>query len=180
MENNEFGMEAIISNGLGFSDSLFNTKKTNFDGDFDSISLEIASTENLINFAETYNQLDAYNADQKIRMLKKLHVHTRNVPGSYGKSVENFIIEQSLEEVATKGATNGDTSGANPSKLPNEEISKQRNGFLSKLWDTLVRLFKKIKTWIIEKINWIKSKFVNKSSDLINEAISYLIPSPSN
>ena len=40
MENNEFGMEAIISNGLGFSDSLFNTKKTNFDGDFDSMSLE--------------------------------------------------------------------------------------------------------------------------------------------
>ena len=75
MENNEFGMEAIISNGLGFSDSLFNTKKTNFDGDFDSLSLEIASTENLVNFAETYNQLDAYNADQKIRMLKKLHVY---------------------------------------------------------------------------------------------------------
>ena len=171
MENNEFGMEAIINNGLGFSDSLFNTKKTNFDGDFDSMSLEIASTENLVNFAETYNQLDAYNADQKIRMLKKLHVHTRNVPGSYGKSVENFIIEQSLEEVATKEA-DGETSGANPAKLPKDQISKQRNGFLSKLWDTLVSLFRKIKTWIIEKINWIKSKFVNKSSALINEADS--------
>ena len=172
MENNEFGMEAIISNGLGFSDSLFNTKKTNFDGDFDSMSLEIASTENLVNFAETYNQLDAYNADQKIRMLKKLHVHTRNVPGKYGKSVENFIIEQSLEEVATKGATNGDTSGANPAKLPKDQINKQRNGFLSVLWDKLVKLFMKIKEWIIEKIKWIKSKFVKKSSSLINEASS--------
>ena len=171
MENNEFGMEAIISNGLGFSDSLFNTKKTNFDGDFDSMSLEIASTENLVNFAETYNQLDAYNADQKIRMLKKLHVHTNNVPGSYGKSVEKFIVEQSLEEAATKEAA-GETSGANPAKLPNGAIGKQRNGFLSKLWDTLVGLFRKIKTWIIEKINWIKSKFVKKSSSLINDASS--------
>ena len=171
MENNEFGMEAIISNGLGFSDSLFNTKKTNFDGDFDSMSLEIASTENLVNFAETYNQLDAYNADQKIRMLKKLHVHTRNVPGKYGESVENFIIEQSLEEVATKKAS-GDTSGANPAKLPKGNINKNRNGFLTKLWETLVGLFRKIKTWIIEKINWIKSKFVKKSSSLINEASS--------
>ena len=171
MENNEFGMEAIINNGLGFSDSLFNTKKTNFDGDFDSMSLEIASTENLVNFAETYNQLDAYNADQKIRMLKKLHVHTRNVPGKYGKSVENFIIEQSLEEVATKEA-DGETSGANPAKLPKNQISKQRNGFLSVLWDKLVKLFMKIKDWIIEKINWIKSKFVKKSSSLINEASS--------
>lgn len=171
MENNEFGMEAIISNGLGFSDSLFNTKKTNFDGDFDSMSLEIASTENLVNFAETYNQLDAYNADQKIRMLKKLHVHTNNVPGNYGKSVEKFIVEQSLEEAATKEAA-GETSGANPAKLPNGAIGKQRNGFLSKLWDTLVGLFRKIKTWIIGKINWIKSKFVKKSSSLINDASS--------
>lgn len=171
MENNEFGMEAIISNGLGFSDSLFNTKKTNFDGDFDSMSLEIASTENLVNFAETYNQLDAYNADQKIRMLKKLHVHTNNVPGSYGKSVEKFIVEQSLEEAATKEAA-GETSGANPAKLPKGAINKNRNGFLSKLWETLVGLFRKIKTWIIEKINWIKSKFVKKSSSLINEASS--------
>ena len=158
MENNEFGMEAIISNGLGFSDSLFNTKKTNFDGDFDSMSLEIASTENLVNFAETYNQLDAYNADQKIRMLKKLHVHTRNVPGKYGKSVENFIIEQSLEEVATKGATNGDTSGVNPSKLPNEEITKQRDGFLSKVWETLKKIFFKIVDWFKEKLQWIADK----------------------
>ena len=158
MENNEFGMEAIISNGLGFSDSLFNTKKTNFDGDFDSMSLEIASTENLVNFAETYNQLDAYNADQKIRMLKKLHVHTRNVPGKYGKSVENFIIEQSLEEAATKEAT-GEKSGANPAKLPNEEIEKQRDGFLSKVWEIIKRLFEKMVKWIREKIDWIRSKF---------------------
>ena len=143
MENNEFGMEAIINNGLGFSDSLFNTKKTNFDGDFDSMSLEIASTENLVNFAETYNQLDAYNADQKIRMLKKLHVHTRNVPGKYGKSVENFIIEQSLEEAATKEAA-GEKSGANPAKLPNGTISKQRDGFIAKVWQTLKDLFFKI------------------------------------
>ena len=171
MENNEFGMEAIISNGLGFSDSLFNTKKTNFDGDFDSMSLEIASTENLVNFAETYNQLDAYNADQKIRMLKKLHVHTRNVPGSYGKSVENFIIEQSLEEAATKEAA-GETSGANPAKLPNGAIGKQRNNFLSILWDKLVRTFIKIKEWIVEKIRLIRSKFVKKSSSLRNEASS--------
>jgi CRISPR/Cas system Type II protein with McrA/HNH and RuvC-like nuclease domain len=99
MENN-FGMEAIISNGLGFTDSLFNTKKSNFDGDFDSMSLEIGSTENLVNFAETYNELDAYNASQKIRMIKKLHIHTRNVPGKYGKSVENFLVEQSLEDAA--------------------------------------------------------------------------------
>ena len=158
MENNEFGMEAIISNGLGFSDSLFNTKKTNFDGDFDSMSLEIASTENLVNFAETYNQLDAYNADQKIRMLKKLHVHTRNVPGKYGKSVENFIIEQSLEEVATKGATNGDTSGVNPAKLPNEEITKQRDGFIAKVWETLKTLFFKIVDWFKRKLQWIADK----------------------
>lgn len=158
MENNEFGMEAIISNGLGFSDSLFNTKKTNFDGDFDSLSLEIASTENLVNFAETYNQLDAYNADQKIRMLKKLHVHTRNVPGSYGKSVENFIIEQSLEEIATKGATNGDTSGANPAKLPKDQINKQRDGFIAKVWETLKTLFFKIVDWFKKKLQWIADK----------------------
>ena len=157
MENNEFGMEAIISNGLGFSDSLFNTKKTNFDGDFDSLSLEIASTENLVNFAETYNQLDAYNADQKIRMLKKLHVHTRNVPGSYGKSVENFIIEQSLEEAATKEAT-GEKSGANPAKLPNGTIGKQRDGFLSKVWETLKHIFFKIVDWFKEKLQWISDK----------------------
>ncbi len=157
MENNEFGMEAIISNGLGFSDSLFNTKKTNFDGDFDSMSLEIASTENLVNFAETYNQLDAYNADQKIRMLKKLHVHTRNVPGSYGKSVENFIIEQSLEEAATKEA-DGETSGANPAKLPNGAISKQRDGFIAKVWQTLKDLFFKIVDWFKKKLQWIADK----------------------
>ena len=168
MENNEFGMEAIINNGLGFSDSLFNTKKTNFDGDFDSMSLEIASTENLVNFAETYNQLDAYNADQKIRMLKKLHVHTRNVPGKYGKSVENFIIEQSLEEAATKEAA-GEKSGANPAKLPNGTISKQRDGFLSKVWETLVRIFNGIKKWIIEKIRWIKSKIINRNKSIANE-----------
>ena len=157
MENNEFGMEAIISNGLGFSDSLFNTKKTNFDGDFDSMSLEIASTENLVNFAETYNQLDAYNADQKIRMLKKLHVHTRNVPGKYGKSVENFIIEQSLEEVATKEA-DGESSGANPAKLPKNQINKQRDGFLSKVWETLKNIFNKIVDWFKEKLQWIADK----------------------
>ena len=157
MENNEFGMEAIISNGLGFSDSLFNTKKTNFDGDFDSMSLEIASTENLVNFAETYNQLDAYNADQKIRMLKKLHVHTRNVPGKYGKSVENFIIEQSLEEAATKEAT-GEKSGANPAKLPNGTIGKQRDSFLSKIWETLKQIFNKIVDWFKEKLQWISDK----------------------
>lgn len=157
MENNEFGMEAIISNGLGFSDSLFNTKKTNFDGDFDSMSLEIASTENLVNFAETYNQLEAYNADQKIRMLKKLHVHTRNVPGKYGESVENFIIEQSLEEAATKEA-DGESSGANPAKLPNGTISKQRDGFLSKVWETLKKIFFKIVDWFKEKLQWIADK----------------------
>lgn len=157
MENNEFGMEAIISNGLGFSDSLFNTKKTNFDGDFDSMSLEIASTENLVNFAETYNQLDAYNADQKIRMLKKLHIHTNNVPGSYGKSVENFIIEQSLEEVATKEAA-GETSGANPAKLPNGAIGKQRDGFIAKVWQTLKDLFFKIVDWFKKKLQWIADK----------------------
>ena len=176
MENNEFGMEAIISNGLGFSDSLFNTKKTNFDGDFDSMSLEIASTENLVNFAETYNQLEAYNADQKIKMLKKLHVHTRNVPGKYGKSVENFIIEQSLEEVATKGATNGDTSGVNPAKLPNEEIEKQRDGFLSKVWEIIKNLFEKMVDWIRKKIDWIRSKF-SKSDN--SAALAQLTPSES-
>lgn len=175
MENNEFGMEAIISNGLGFSDSLFNTKKTNFDGDFDSMSLEIASTENLVNFAETYNQLDAYNADQKIRMLKKLHVHTRNVPGKYGKSVENFIIEQSLEEAATKEA-DGETSGANPAKLPKDQISKQRDGFLSKVWEIIKQLFKKMVDWIREKIDWIRSKF-SKSDN--SAALAQLTPSES-
>lgn len=157
MENNEFGMEAIISNGLGFSDSLFNTKKTNFDGDFDSMSLEIASTENLVNFAETYNQLDAYNADQKIKMLKKLHIHTRNVPGSYGKSVENFIIEQSLEEAATKEAA-GEKSGANPAKLPKDQIGKQRDGFIAKVWQTLKDLFFKIVDWFKGKLQWIADK----------------------
>ena len=157
MESNEFGMEAIISNGLCFSYSLFNTKKTKFDGDFDSMSLEIASTENLINFAETYNQLDAYNADQKIRMLKKLHVHTRNVPGKYGKSVENFIIEQSLEEAATKEAT-GEKSGANPAKLPNGTIGKQRDGFIAKVWETLKTLFFKIVDWFKRKLQWIADK----------------------
>ena len=175
MENNEFGMEAIISNGLGFSDSLFNTKKTNFDGDFDSMSLEIASTENLVNFAETYNQLDAYNADQKIRMLKKLHVHTRNVPGKYGKSVENFIIEQSLEEAATKEA-DGETSGANPAKLPNEEIEKQRDGFLSKVWEIIKRLFEKMVKWIREKIDWIRSKFSKSDNSAV---LAQLTPSDS-
>ncbi len=172
MENNEFGMEAIISNGLGFSDSLFNTKKTNFDGDFDSMSLEIASTENLVNFAETYNQLDAYNADQKIKMLKKLHVHTRNVPGNYGKSVENFIIEQSLEEAATKEAT-GETSGANPAKLPNDKIGEQRDSFLSKVWSVIKRLFEKMVGWIREKIDWIRSKF-SKSDN--SAALAQLTP----
>lgn len=175
MENNEFGMEAIISNGLGFSDSLFNTKKTNFDGDFDSMSLEIGSTENLANFAETYNQLDAYNADQKIRMLKKLHIHTKNVPGSYGKSVESFIIEQSLEEAATKEAA-GEKSGANPAKLPNGKIGEQRTGFLAKVWTVIKQLFEKMVKWIREKIDWIRSKF-SKSDN--STALAQLTPADS-
>jgi len=156
MENN-FGMEAIISNGLGFTDSLFNTKKSNFDGDFDSMSLEIGSTENLVNFAETYNELDAYNASQKIRMLKKLHIHTKNVPGKYGKSVENFLVEQSLEDAAALEST-GKESGANPKKLPNGEISKQRDSFLVKVWDTLKKLFDRIVNWFKEKLQWIADK----------------------
>jgi hypothetical protein len=90
-------------------------------------------------------------------MLKKLHVHTRNVPGSYGKSVENFIIEQSLEEAITKESS-GETSGANPAKLPKDQIGKQRLGFLSEIWKALKDFFFKIVDWFKEKLQWIADK----------------------
>ena len=161
MINNEFGIEAIVNDGLGFSDSLFNTKKSNFDGDFDSLCLEIGSTENLANFAETYRDLDAYNADQKIKMLKKLHIHTRNVPGKYGKSIENFLIEQSLEGAATEEA-NGKSSGANPSKLPGKEIQNEHKSFFAKIWETMKRIFEKIVSWFREKLQWLADKIGKK------------------
>ena len=157
INNNEFGIESIINDGLGFSDSLFAVKKSNFDGDFDSLRLELGSTENLANFAETYSQLDVYNADQKIRMLKKLYIHTKNVPGKYGESIEKFIIEQSIEEASTKEA-NGESSGANPAKLPKEEIKKGHSEFFTKIWETLKKIFNKIVTWFREKLQWLADK----------------------
>lgn len=167
METNEFGMEAIINSGMGFTDSSFYTKKSNFDGDFDSLSLEVGSTENLINFAETYNQLDAYNADQKIKMLRKLQIHTNNVPGKFGASVENFIIEQSLEADAEKAAA-GENPGAKTT-ASNPKVGEQRKGFLAKMWEALVKFFHKVKNWIVEKIKWIKSKIINRNKSIANE-----------
>lgn len=156
METNEFGMEAIINSGMGFTDSSFYTKKSNFDGDFDSLSLEVGSTENLINFAETYNQLDAYNADQKIRMLRKLQIHTNNVPGKFGASVENFIIEQSLEADAEKAAA-GENPGAKPT-ASNPKVGEQRTNFLKTIWEKIKAFFLKIVNWFREKIKSIVEK----------------------
>ena len=163
-QNSENSFESLYDECLGArkTPTTHVVSEEAFDGDFDSLAGEIKSLENLVDFASAYEDLQAYHADQKIRMLKKLKVATRGTT-SYHASVESYLDhELSLEVDAAPNTENGPKVDN-----PNTEKSGKVKKFFADMWEKIKIIFGKIcdfiKTVIDNVVSFFRDKFGSPS-----------------
>lgn len=122
-----FSVESIL-----FKDSFSNTSnniKVNTSKSMDELVYDAYKSEEDLKFFDTYNMLNEYNTNQKVRMLKRLNNITNNIRNkNITNSCESYI--HSLEE-----DTNKDTN--NKEKKKNIFIR-----FFTWIKQTLTRFFK--------------------------------------
>ena len=161
---NEFSMETLYENGLGLSNRIKQTsQELYFDGDLDSISLDIASTENYIHFSDMYKKLEEKNADDKIKMLNKLSIRYGRGGSQGAMSIEAYLQEQSIE--AEENKIEGGTAGKDVSKFK-KFLNWLKTGIL-KIVEFIKNIFVFIGTKIRNFITFVKNK-IKKTDGIAN------------
>ena len=149
---------------FGFStENIYGPKKdtVNFDGDFDAASLEVLDSENSLEYFELFANLQEQNADEKIRMLRKMNASMLSCHSSENyKSIEKFIDEQSLETAAQSEA-NGGKHEATGDNIDKDKLGKEKDGFFKSLWAKIVKFFKDCMGYVRKAINWIRKTISN-------------------
>ena len=133
----------------------------NFDGDFDAASLEVLDSENSLEYFNLFTSLQEQNADEKIRMLRKMNASMISCHSSENyKSIEKFIDEQSLETAAQSEA-NGGKHEATGDNVDKEKLGKNKDNFFKTLWAKIVKFFQDCMDHVRAAIEWIRKTISN-------------------
>ena len=149
---------------FGFStENMYEPKENtvNFDGDFDAASLEVLDSENSLEYFNLFTSLQEQNADEKIRMLRKMNASMLSCHSSENyKSIEKFIDEQSLETAAQSEA-NGGKHEATGDNVDKEKLGKNKDNFFKTLWAKIVKFFQDCMDHVRAAIDWIRKTISN-------------------
>jgi hypothetical protein len=167
--------ESLYTKGIGISNGAQNhsyedSEESLFDGDFDALICDARSTENMLEFAETYQKLRTINADAKIKMCKKLRNVTRGYT-KYQDSIESYLNHEiSMEEAQKEENSNNDKV----EDKPENENSEKKAAWYIRLWEGIKNIFRAIWKWILERIQAIKAHFSKKENSVSNEEMEQL------
>lgn len=151
---NEFSMETLYEVGLGMeSHNKEKSLTSDFDGDFDSLALSIASSENYINFSDMYYMLEEKNTNDKIKMLNKLSIRYGRGGSQGAMSIEAYLQEQSME--------------AEEENIANDAKGNKFFNWMKTTLKKIVEFIARIFRWIGEKIKGLFTR--NKNIDEIVE-----------
>ena len=149
---------------FGFStENMYEPKENtvNFDGDFDAASLEVLDSENSLEYFNLFTSLQEQNADEKIRMLRKMNASMLSCHSSENyKSIEKFINEQSLE-TAAQSEVNGGKHEATGDNIDKDKLRKEKDGFFRTLWTKIVEFFQDCMDNVRKAIEWIRKTISN-------------------
>ena len=142
-----FSVESIL-----FKDSFSNTSNTikvNTSKSMDELVYDAYKSEEDLKFFDTYNMLNEYNTNQKVRMLKRLNNITNNIRNkNITNSCESYI--HSLEE-----DTNKDTN--NKEKKKNIFIR-----FFTWIKEIAIKFAKAVKKAVLKLVEFITKPFKKK------------------
>jgi len=157
---------SIYMKEMGYSNKSVKSysKEDLYDGDSDALIGDIQSTENMLEFAETYNTLRSMNASAKIKMCKKLRNITRGYT-RYQDSIESYLSHEiSMEEAQEQENPNNDSKVENkPTDASNgEQNTEKKMAWYKRIWEAIKRIVNNIIMWIKKKIAKFCAWFYNK------------------
>ena len=157
---------SIYMKEMGYSNKSVKSysKEDLYDGDSDALICDIQSTENMLEFAETYNTLRSMNASAKIKMCKKLRNITRGYT-RYQDSIESYLSHEiSMEEAQEQENPNNDSKVENkPTDASNgEQNTEKKMAWYKRIWEAIKRIINNIVMWIKKKIAKFCAWFYNK------------------
>lgn len=167
--------ESLYTKGVGISNGVQNRsyedgEESLFDGDFDALICDARSTENMLEFAEIYQNLRTINADAKIKMCKKLRNITRGYT-KYQDSIESYLNHEiSMEEAQKEENSDNDKV----EDKPENENSEKKAAWYIRIWEGIKKVFRAIWKWILERINAIKNHFRKNEDSLSNDEMNQI------
>lgn len=100
MDNNEMSFESIFNMGVGIKPvaKVNTTSVERFDGDLDSMFADVATSEENLEYLESFENVNNYNTTAKLRMLAKIDKNYSKC----NRGIENYV--RSMEADAAEAA----------------------------------------------------------------------------
>lgn len=143
--DNSRSLEALYQDGTGMVSLPKKSYKASiegYDGFDDILSAEMAKSEENLTFLDTFQMIEAKNAADKVKMLKKISTvygSRSGMPATAAASIESLCRIQSLETAETAEAAGVDT-GNEKAKTP--ESTQKKAGFLKTVFKNIGKFFK--------------------------------------
>ena len=145
-----FSVESIL-----FKDSFKNTSndvKVNTSKSMDELVYDAYKSEEDLKFFDTYNMLNEYNTNQKVRMLKRLNNITNNIRN---KNITNSCESYIKSELYSCEADDDDFLDFDVDLDLNYK-QRTKGGVLSRAWKTIVEFCERVLNAIV---NFVKMVF---------------------
>ena len=167
MKNNEYSFEDFFAAGTGNeTQESYKISTEGFDGYNDGLFADADQAMEELNFLESFESMSRMNADQKIRMLKKIQNNYNSKTISrenLGYSIESMCNSQiqSLED-AVAAPKEGEAAADKPT-----EATEKKKGFFKTVFGAITKFFKMIwkaiTTTISKFVEWVKHAFAKKA-----------------
>lgn len=167
MKNNEYSFEDFFAAGTGNeTQESYKISTEGFDGYDDGLFADADQAMEELNFLESFESMSRMNADQKIRMLKKIQNNYNSKTISrenLGYSIESMCNSQihSLED-AVATPKEGEAAADKPT-----EATEKKKGFFKTVFGAIAKFFKMIwkaiTTTISKFVEWVKHAFAKKA-----------------
>ena len=172
--DNSRSLEAIYQDGTGMVSlpkKSFKASIEGYDGFDDMLSADLAHSEENLAFLDAFQMVEAKNAADKIKMLKKINANygTRSgIPTAAATSVESLCNILSLEAEETAEATGVDTKDE---KAKTPESTTKKVGFFKTIFNAISKFFKGIANLFRKFVGIFQKKAVeetNEGPDTVN------------
>ena len=172
--DNSRSLEAIYQDGTGMVSlpkKSFKASIEGYDGFDDMLSAELAHSEENLAFLDAFQMVEAKNAADTIKMLKKINANygTRSgIPAAAATSVESLCNILSLEAEETAEANAVDTKDE---KAKTPESTAKKAGFFKTIFNAIARFFKGIANLFRKFVGIFQKKAVeetNEGPDTVN------------
>lgn len=173
--DNSRSLEAIYQDGTGMVSlpkKSFKASIEGYDGFDDMLSAELAHSEENLAFLDAFQMVEAKNAADTIKMLKKINANygTRSgIPAAAATSVESLCNILSLEAEETAEANAVDTKDE---KAKTPESTAKKAGFFKTIFNAIARFFKGIANLFRKFVGLFQKKAVeetkNEGPDTVN------------